>query len=196
MEEGGFEPMRLALIAERVAPHADALDAAAFNLIQNATDTTAGLIALYPEALAAEEAIRRRALFALVTAAGGHPRGPSSEQVAHLDAAITAPGFVSATLAGALLRNCGPYIRFQRDRGAFTGRADGTPPVAPLALNPGEETVWDRRLALTAPDSGWSVVVDRQCVTWLARREERASVAIAAPHWLLMERVRHLLGRD
>lgn len=196
MERNGLDPMRLASIAEKLAPHADALAAAAFELIQATSRTDAGWIALEPEALAADEVVRQRALFAVVTATGGHPRGPSSDQVAALDAAIAREDFASATLAGALIRKGGGLIRFQRDRSAFVGRSDGTSPIAPLPLEPGEEAVWDRRLAITAHEPGWSVIAARDGVTWLARGEERASVAVASSHWLLMERARHVLGRD
>lgn len=195
LEQDGLDPMRLAAIAEKLAPFADELDAAASDLIEraahfDAADVGADLAAF----AAAEESVRQRALFALITAAGGHVRGPSSEQVAGLDAALSA-NFTSATLAGALIRKRGNQLSFSRDRGALEGRADGTPAIAPLALDAGAEAVWDRRLALTAHEPGWSVVFENGA-TQLARGEERADLAAASPHWLTKERVRHVLGRD
>lgn len=195
LKQGGLDPMRLAAIAEKLAPHADALDAAAFDLIETAVVFDADAISADASRLAAaEEAVRQRALFALITAGGGHPRGPSPEQVADLDAALSA-SFTSATLAGALIRKRGNQLSFTRDRGALEGRADGTPPRAPLALSAGNEVVWDRRVALTAREPGWSVVFENGA-TRLARGEERAELAAASPHWLTKERVRHVLGRD
>ena len=68
-------------------------------------------------------------------------------------------------------------------------------PLAPLALPARKEVVWDRRAALTAPDAGWSVVFENGAAL-LTRGEERAALAVAAPHWLLRERVQHVLGMD
>ena len=195
LEQGGLDPTRLAAIAEKLAPFAEELDAAALDLIERAASFDADVIGVDASRFArAEDAVRQRALFALVTAAGGHARGPASEQIADLDAALTA-NFTSATLAGALIRKRGNQLSFTRDRGALEGRADGTPPLAPLALTAGTEVVWDRRLALTAREPGWSVVFEGGA-TRLACGEERADLAAASPHWLLRERVRHVLGRD
>jgi tRNA(Ile)-lysidine synthase len=195
LEQGGLDPMRLAAIAEKLAPLAEALDIAAFDLIQSAARFDVDAIGVDPSRFQnADEAVRQRALFALIAAAGGHARGPASGQVADLDAAL-ALNFTSATLAGALIRKRGNRLSFTRDRGALEGRADGTPPVAPLVLSAGEEAVWDRRLALTAREPGWSVAFENGA-TLLARGEERTDLAAASPHWLIKDRVRHVLGRD
>ena len=196
LERDTLDPMRLAAVAEKLAPHADGLDALAFDLLErNASFDRDEIGADQLSLVGADEAVRQRALLALVTAAGGHARGPASAQIAGLDAAIAAPDFTSATLAGVLIRKRGKQLIFSRDRGALVGRADGTSPIAPLALPAGKEVVWDRRVALTAPDSGWSVVFENGA-TQLARGEERAPLGAALPHWLLRDRVRHVLGRD
>jgi tRNA(Ile)-lysidine synthase len=195
-EEKGFDPMRLAALAERLAPQMDQIDARVAALIEAAAsfneDEVSVARTLWSDDLTA---VNVRALQALVTAAGGHERGPTSEQAGALEAAIAARSFTSATLGGALIRGRGDQLIFSRDRGALAGRADGTLPIAPLELSPGKEAIWDRRLALTAEEPGWSVVFENG-VTQLARGEERAALAVASPHWLLRTRVRHVLGRN
>jgi hypothetical protein len=194
LEGAGFEPMRLALLAERLAPRVEALDEAAGRLIEATVGFSDDVVAVDSAAwLAADGEVRCRALAVLLAAAGAHARGPSVEQVAEFDRAITASDFEAATLAGALVRKRRGGIELSRDRGALAGRADGTPGVAPLALPAGVETVWDGRVALTAPEPGWSVVVERGAPV-LARAEERAPLAHASPHWLVKDRVQHVLG--
>jgi tRNA(Ile)-lysidine synthase len=143
----------------------------------------------------AEASIGHRALEALFLAAGAQQRPPSAEQIAVFAAAASSPKFQGATLGGALVRACGEHVVFTRDRGALTGRADGAAPIAPLPLSAGAEAVWDGRVALTAPEPGWSVVVDGDAPV-LMRGEERTPIAQALPHWLLKTRIRHVLGRD
>jgi tRNA(Ile)-lysidine synthase len=192
----GLDPMRFAALAERLAPFATAIDEAAFQLITASTDADMGSIGADRAAFgAADSAVRQRALTVLVTAAGGHARGPGAEQIARLDAAILAADFEAMTLGGAVVRARGGVLQFTRDRGGLAGRADGTPALAPLALPAGVETVWDGRVALTIAEPGWSVVVEEGAVK-LARAEERAALAAALPHWLIRTRVKHMLGCD
>lgn len=189
----GGDVMRLAAVAERLQGVMAKVDDAAAALIATAATFDADEITI--ARLEADAPTRQRVLQALITAAGGHERGPASDDVAKIDEAIAAGAFTGATLAGALMRKRDGALVVSRDRGALEGRADGTPGVAALALRAGVETVWDARLALTAPDDGWSVIVENGA-TWLARGEDRAALAVASPHWLLRERVRHVLGRD
>ncbi len=192
----GFDPMRLAALAERLAPRAAALDAQALALIGEATNFDADRVAIARAAWRGSRAVRERALAVLITAAGAHPRGPAPEQAAELAEKIEGAGFKGATLAGAALAaRAGGVIRVGRDPGALVGRADGAAAIAPLPLPAGVETVWDGRLALTALEPGWSVVVEAGQPT-LARRAERAAISSAAPRWLLRARVEHLLGQD
>lgn len=187
-----FDSMRLADLAERLAPHVDHLDAGAAALVNAAARFEESEISVDRSLWVADEIVRQRALQALVAAAGGHPRGPSFDQTASLNITLAAPNFSATTLAGALVRARGGSIVFSRDRGALEGRADGALPMAPLPLNEGEEAIWDRRLALTATDSGWSVVIEHGAPI-LSRGGGRAPLSHANARWLLAERVEHLL---
>lgn len=192
----GLDPMRLATLAERLAPRAAALDARALALIRDAASFDADRIAIARVAWRGPRAVRARALAVLIAAAGAHPRGPALEQAAELTEQIESAGFKGATLAGAALAaRAGGVIVVRRDPGALAGRADGATAIAALSLPAHAEAVWDRRLALTAREPGWSVIVESGTPV-LARRGARAPIADAAPRWLLRERVEHLLGQD
>lgn len=196
LENAGLDPVRLAALAERLGSHTRAVDEAAAALIQSAAEFIDDEIRIERTAWRGDVEVRRRALSALVTAAGAGQREPAADQVAALEDAMIADGFSGATLAGAMVqvRRANTLV-LRRDRGALEGRADGAQPLAPLALPAGKEVVWDRRAALTAPDAGWSVVFENGAAL-LTRGEERAALAVAAPHWLLRERVQHVLGMD
>lgn len=194
LEQDGLDPMRFARLAERLASEADALDDAAYRLIDTAVAFDAGSIVIRPAFWAGERAVRHRALAALLTAAGGQQRPPGAEQIAAFDAAAGTETFQGATLGGALARRNRGEVTLTRDRGAMAGRADGTSGVAPLALEPGREVIWDNRLALTAAEPGWFVVFENGRAQ-LARGEQRAPLDHVAPRWLLNTRVQHVLGR-
>lgn len=192
----GFDPMRLAMLAERLAPRVAALDAQALALIAEAVSFDADRIAISRAVWRGPRAVRERALTALITAAGAHPRGPAPEQATELAEQIESGGFKGATLAGAALAaRAGGVIRIGRDPGALAGRADGATAIAPLLLPSGAEAVWDRRLALTASEPGWSAIAEAGRPV-LARGDARAPIADAAPRWLLRDRAEHLLGQD
>jgi tRNA(Ile)-lysidine synthase len=194
-DDRGCDPMRLAELAERLAPYADAIDEAAYQLIDRCGDFDEDAIGVAPPFWDSDAEIRRRALGALFTAAGAQQRPPNADQVTAFEAAARSPDFTAATLAGVLVQKKRELLVFTRDRGALAGRADGAAPIAPLALEPDWEAVWDNRIALTAKESGWSVVVENG-EPLLARGEERAPLAHASPQWLLKTRVQHVLGRD
>jgi tRNA(Ile)-lysidine synthase len=195
MEGERLDPMRLAALAERLVPLAEATDAAALALIERAASFEDDVISIERAAWRGESEVKRRALWALITAAGASQRGPMPAQIAALDGAIETAPFEGFTLAGAWLREKRGRIAIARDRGGLAGRADGAGPLAPLALSPSETVVWDRRVALTMAEPGWSVVVEGGA-PMLARGEERAALAAAAPQWLLKDRVQHVLGHD
>ncbi len=195
LAEAGLDPMRFAVLAERLAPHVRGIDEAALALIEESVVFEAAEARITREAWGADTEVRQRALSVLITAAGAHARGPAPEQVDDLDRAMHAPSFEAATLAGAVVKSCGAHFVLTRDRGALAGRADGAPGIAPLALQPGIEALWDSRVALTVSELGWSVVYENGAAL-LARGEERAALAAASPHWLIKERVQHLLGTD
>lgn len=195
--ESAFDPMRLAAIAERVAPMLAEIDAEAEALIGRAAHFDAGTIVLDLAAWGGLGEVRERALWLLVTAASGGQFGPYLAQVRVLNAIMqsTRRPFKAQAVGGALLRAQGGNILISRDTGALTGRADGAKPMQPLPLAANVETVWDGRVALTMARPGWSVVVEKGAPQ-LARGAERAELAAAAPRWLLKERLQHLLGQD
>jgi len=193
LADAGFDPMRLAALAERLAPRVAALVADAVALVSVAavfdTDTTV----IERAAWRSSEAVRQRALAALLAAAGGAERLAADEQVAALDAQMPTPEFRGATLSGAVVSTTKTGWRLTRDRGALAGRADGAPPLPPFPLVANIEAVWDRRLALRTDEPGWSVAAEHGAPT-LARGVERRAITAAAPQWLLADRVTHLLG--
>lgn len=191
----GFDSMRLASLAERLRPHVDAIDEAAASLISRTAVFIADEAAFALANWNGEATVKQRALEALIAAAAGAERGPSPAQLESLSEALTQYDFRGATLAGARLRPRGARIVIGRDTGALTGRADGAEPVPPHELAPGKQAVWDGRVALTVDKPGWSVVFDGR-VPQLQRGEERRPLAAASPHWLLRERVQHLLGME
>lgn len=194
LEASGFDPMRLAALARHLAAHADALDGAAWRLIAAAARFKDDTVEISLTAWRGDAAVRARALSVLIAAAAGAAREPGAEQVAALELRFLAD-FAGATLGGAALKRRRHAIVITRDRGALEGRADGATPVAPLPLQPRMETVWDGRLALTAPEPGYRVeAADGAPV--LVCGEMRAALAGAAPRWLLETYARHRLGID
>lgn len=191
----GLDPMRLAALAERVQPLAADIDQRAALIIGDAVSFDGEEITLDRAKWRGEDVVRQRALYALVAAAAGAERGPAPAQIESLAAALEQSDFAGATLAGAWLQPRGARIVIRRDPGALTGRADGVAPIPPLLLPHGRETVWDGRVALTAAEPGWAVVFDGRAPQ-LQRAAERRPLAAAAPHWLIRERVRHVLGTD
>lgn len=195
-----------AALATRAQGLAATLDAAARRLAAETFRFEQGGIAITPEGYrAAPETVRRRALAAALTAAGGGRREPEAELVARLDRALADPALVSFTAAGVMARAKRDMFRLRRDPGAALRRG-------PSALRPTpiEETgfVWDRRLALTAREPGWRVeaagrgsradpteprLIDPQGGVWRLG-EGPAGEAIDAS-WLLEERVGTCLWR-
>lgn len=195
LEAAGLDPMRLAALAEHLQPHVRAIDGAASALIAAAVRFEDDTAILDRAAWSGDHAVQQRALQALLAAAGAHARGPSSAQLEPLPQTIEQSSFTGATLAGAQLTPRRGAILITRDRGALTGRADGAEAIAPLPLQPERETIWDKRLALTATEPGWSVVFENGAPQ-LASGAARRPIAAATPHWLIKERVQHVLGQD
>jgi tRNA(Ile)-lysidine synthase len=193
LERDGFDPMRLAQLAERLQPHADRTDREAAALIAEAVVFEADKAVLKRTCWRGADISRQRALSALVTAASGSEREPAQSQVEALCAAMEQPDFSGATLAGAWLRPRGRQIVFRRDPGALLGRAGGPEPIPALSLAPNQRAVWDGRVALAVSEPGWSVILDGDAPA-LQRDGERRPLAAASPQWLLRERVQHVLG--
>ena len=192
METAGLDPMRLAVLAERLRPHADELDRAALALIEMSATFEDDLIILDRGAWRVAAAIQHRALSVLLLAAGGGEAEPPAEQVDALLPQIEGAAFQGATLAGAWLKPERRGLVIRRDPGALSGRADGAPPLAPLALIPTEEAVWDRRVALTASESGWWVTANTGA-PMLTRGDARRPLTAVPARWLIRARVTHLL---
>ncbi|MGF1462228.1 MAG: tRNA lysidine(34) synthetase TilS [Maricaulaceae bacterium] len=102
----------------------------------------------------APEAVRLRALEAIALAVSGASAPAPGAKLTALDRALQTADFAGATLGGARFFADG---RVERDPGAVTGRADGTPGVDGLRLAPGRVTVWDGRVEMVAPAPGWRV---------------------------------------
>jgi len=190
LESEGFDPPRLNALAQQLRERVAHVDAAAAVLIDRAVafEDDRALIDLRSWTGSGE--VCRRALSAVITSASGSAREPPPDAIERLEAQLIDTR--GATLGGALLTRDGAQIVVSRDRGALTGRADGAPPLAPLALPAAREVVWDGRVALTAGEPGWSVNVENGAPI-LVNGEARAPLSIADPRWLLRDRVDHLL---
>jgi tRNA(Ile)-lysidine synthase len=196
LEQAGLDPMRFAALAERLRPLADSVDAEAAALIQRAARFNEGAILIDLSAWRGGAEVRHRALAALIAAASGEDRDGPPQGLASLADRVAKPGFTGATLAGARLRLVKGGVRLERDQGALLGRADGRAPIAPMPLAANVEAVWDGRLALTAPVSGWVVTAPDPVLTREGAAYDLASAQAAGvtAAWLLAERAAHLLG--
>jgi tRNA(Ile)-lysidine synthase len=191
--EGDLDPMRFAALAERLQAHVELIDKHAASLIVAAVAFHDDEIVIKRKRWRGGNAVKQRALDVLITAASGAERGPTSEQIESISAALDEADFAGATLGGAWLQPRAAGVVIRRDPGALAGRADGASAIEPLLLKPREETVWDGRVSLTANEPGWCVIFD-DGAPQLQRGEERRPLAAAAPHWLVKTRVQHLLG--
>jgi tRNA(Ile)-lysidine synthase len=191
----GLEAKRLAALADRFGRYVDALERAASDLIAAAVRFDGDAVHIMSSHWAGPESVRQRALSVLLAAAGGQSREPPFEQAAELERQISAPNFRGATLAGVWVRPVRDRIVMRRDPGAFSGRAGGAPPLPPTPLTMGKVQIWDNRLALCMPASGWSVIAEAGAPV-LVRGNERRPISAASPEWLTAARVRHLLGCD
>jgi tRNA(Ile)-lysidine synthase len=189
LERVGFDVSALVRLARRMRAIADRVDAAAAALIDGAAHVEADTISVDLRAWQGDATVRQRALSVLIAAASGEPREPAPDAVERLDDRMRAPEFRGATLGGAVFSVRRGRIVLSRDSGALSGRADGAEPAPPVPLPPGEEIVWDGRLALTASAQGAVVyAVGSQ------PRIETTNSATVATQWLLTSRVAHMLG--
>jgi tRNA(Ile)-lysidine synthase len=202
-EGGPLAAPRWAALAGAIGPLAAGLDGQARALIAAAARIEADAIELRQAAyLEAREEVRLHALAALLVAASGAGLTAEPDQLHRLDAAISAGAVRGATLGGAHVASSGAGgLTFTRDPGAVLGRA-GQPPLAPLALPPGREAVWDGRVALLADEAGWRALPGPEArAPVLARGDavltlrEAVSAGLLRAEWLLGERIAHLLWR-
>ncbi len=199
LEQAGFDPMRLAALASSLRPRAELLDREAGALIARAARFEGERIVIVRAHWTGDAQTRRRALSALLAAAGGAAREAGAAALDRLDARFNDDGFRGASLGGARIARAGAEVVLSRDIGALQGRADGSPPLGPVPLIAGIEAIWDGRLAVVAAEPGWSIAVE-QGGPRLARGKLRLTLAEAGPlavlTWLLEWRVKHLLGLD
>lgn len=189
MEAAGLDPLRFARLAAKLRPRAEALDAAASELVARAVRFEDDIVMIDRAKWGGDAETRCRALSVLVTAVAGAAHEPPSAAVERLETRM------EGSLGGAVLAPTRDSVRIGRDAGAVMGRADGTPGLSSLSLTANVQTVWDGRLALTAPAAGWSVVAGSDGPK-LRRGEEVLALRDAepafAPVWLIADRVNHL----
>ncbi|MBI3439166.1 MAG: hypothetical protein HY054_11070 [Proteobacteria bacterium] len=189
LEQAGFDVAALGRLAQRMRAIADQVDLGAAELIARAATFQDDAISVELGAWSGHAAVRERALAVLICAASGERRAAPSDAIARLEARMLTPEFCGATLGGTALSLRRGRVVISRDSGALSGRAGGSEPLAPALLPVGEELVWDGRLALTASAPGVMV-----CAGGPKPRIEAPDKAIVATHWLLVERVAHMLA--
>lgn len=159
LEQRGFDPLRLTLLAARLRRRSDALDGAALTLIASAAQV--GESVLISRAVwRAPDEVRQRALSALIAAAGGADREPLWTQMPALEARVMRVS-KSFTHSGVAFDPDEASVMLRREPGAVLGRADGAPASPPLQLAPNVEAIWDGRLGVTAREHGWRAVAAR-----------------------------------
>ncbi len=152
----GLAPERLAATARRLAGVADAIDAAASDVIAAAITTDDCAVARLDTGryLAAPSEVRMRVLVRLLIAVGGGDYPPRFDRLEALATAVATPdpARLKRTLAGCVIERREGAIVFHRE----IGRA---PPEA-VALKPGSPVVWDRRFRVAAgPAAGSGLTV-------------------------------------
>jgi tRNA(Ile)-lysidine synthase len=187
LEAAGFEPMRLARIAERLRARVEEVDRAAAALIAQSARFEEDRIVIACAQWQGAGEVRRRALSALVAAAAGARREAPAEAVARLESQFGEHDFRGASLGGAVLARRGQEAVLSRDAGALQGRADGASGIAPVMLAPGREVIWDGRLAVVAHAPAM-IQPDGAIVA------ANGEPAPASRSWRLRERAAHALG--
>nr|WP_082526003.1 tRNA lysidine(34) synthetase TilS [Brevundimonas sp. Root1279] len=112
-----------------------------------------GVVAACEGVILIRRDIGTRVLSAVLVCAGGGDRPPRGERLERLRARLAGGETFTAALSGARIEARGDQVRVTREAGEFLRR-----PPAPLALPPGDETIWDGRWALTATEPGWFVL--------------------------------------
>jgi tRNA(Ile)-lysidine synthase len=138
----GVDPVGLAATARRLADAAEAIDAAAGDLITAAVELDAMAVAAIDPAafFGAPREVKMRALLRLLLALGGDHYPPRFERLAALANAMAdhdGPGRFKRTLAGAVIEWRGGRFVVYREVGR-----DGLPEIR---ANPGYHGVWDGR---------------------------------------------------
>lgn len=195
LEAAGSDPMRLVAMAARLRAHADALDRAAHALIERSASLDLG-VSIECALWNGPALVRQRALAVLMAAASGAAREPPLALAAELEPRVMAESFPGATHSGVSFHKAGARLVLARDPGSVLGRADGAAALAPLDLPVKSVAIWDGRLALTALETGWRAVPERNAALAAVEKEGRRMTlakAGGAIEWrsLAAERVRH-----
>jgi tRNA(Ile)-lysidine synthase len=198
LECEGLDPMRLVALAERLRDHVDALDRAAFALIERAARLEP-TISIARAAWIGPDLVRQRALAVLMAAASGAAREAPLSLMSELEPRVFALDYQGGTHSGVSFRNAGDALVLTRDPGAALGRTDGAAPLRPLNLPVNAVTIWDGRIALTARESGWRAVPERNAALVALEKDGRRLTlqqAEGVVEWraLAADRVRHALA--
>jgi tRNA(Ile)-lysidine synthase len=197
-EQSGLGVERWAGLADLLAWHVGGLDGAARTLIEQGVrfEGPAALVDIGALASTPRD-VQHRALGAVIAAAGAAERAPDE---AALDRVLAALG-QGRTIGGAQLKRKNDSLEVGRDPGGVTGRGR-SPALAALDLPPGEEVVWDGRLALLAHEPGWRAEPAEGGQRPLLRHgnrletlEDASKTGAVIANWLLRERIAHLLWR-
>lgn len=191
---------RLAIVAARLRTRADKLDYAALALIQRATEVDDVTTIRRAEWSAAGD-VRRRALSVLVAAAAGSQAEPLSSEMNALEARVMSADHRGSTHSGVEFKSAKHVVYLTREGGAVFGRINGAPGLSPLELTAGVELIWDGRIAVTAPGSGWRAVParNRELVAFengLVHKPYAEVRELLNARSLVSERIRHAFAPD
>lgn len=195
-EGRGMGAARWAALADAIAPYAAALDEDARACIAASITFEADTATIEADAFASfGEETRLRALGVVAAAIGGAERAPADDGLRRV---LTE---MRGTLGGAWFSQVKGGLKIGRDPGGVRGRS-GLPGASPAPISPGQEVVWDRRVALRVETGAWLVTSDPASAQPLFTREnsrltllEAEKTGLVQAHWLFHERIAHLLWR-
>jgi tRNA(Ile)-lysidine synthase len=149
----GFDAGRLVALARRLRSLADAVDAGAAQLIEQAALIDEDIV-ISAAAWQGPDAVRARALSLLMAAAAGAEREPGAGVTAPIEGRFLKEEYRGETRSGVRFEPIPGGVRLGRDPGAALGRADGAAGLQPVELMEGQVICWDGRFALLARTSG------------------------------------------
>lgn len=194
LEAGGFDPLRLVAIAQRLRASLVETNTFAAALIAKAARFGQGRVLIDRATWIGPSEVRTTALSALIAAASGAQRQADYSALARLDAQMQTSGFGGGSLGGAVVRPAKSGFAVERDPGAIEGRA-GLAAAPTLALSRDIETVWDGRVAVRALLDGVELRPGVAAPEFHSAGEPAPEGAVLTK-WLLAERTAHALGVD
>jgi tRNA(Ile)-lysidine synthase len=200
LERGGFDPERLVRLAARLRGRADRLDEAALDLIFGAAQV-GHATRIDGAKWSGKGEVRRRALALLIAAASGAEREPSWGELEALECRVMRCDHRGITHSGVEFTPVQGGVELRREAGAVIGRGDGALALEELPLSKGVETVWDGRLSIMAPESGWRVVParNRELAVFehgLVRKRYSQVREQLQLRWLTADRIHHGVAPD